>query len=75
MINRNIYIVGGQHKKDAYRKKEWHQSEKAVVVKVNMETGEVNLYLEYSSPPEVCPPDDPSVLFKAGTVKDDKFYL
>src|SRR5262249_12030981 len=30
--------------------------------------------LEYISPPEVCPPDFPAVLFKSSTIAGNKFY-
>lgn len=70
-----LYIVGGQHKKGAHRKKEWHRSEKGIVLQVDPATGTAEACLEYVSPDDACPPEDPSILFKAGCVVGDKFYL
>lgn len=70
-----LYVVGGHHKNDAFRKEEWHRSEKGVVAKIDTSTSTSKACLEYVSPHDACPPEDPSILFKAGTVMDDKFYL
>jgi hypothetical protein len=70
-----LYIVGGQHKNDAHRKKEWHRSKKGIVVQVNPMTETSEACLEYISPADARPTEDPSILFKAGTVMSDRFYL
>jgi hypothetical protein len=70
-----IYVVGGQQKEDATEKEEFHGFRKGVVLRVDTEKAEAEICLEYVSPPEVCPDNDPSVLFKVSTVNQGKIYL
>jgi hypothetical protein len=70
---RDLYILGGEMRPDAVRKREWQHFQKAVVVKVDSATREAALVHEYFSPPEACP-DLPSVVFKAGTLDGDRLY-
>ncbi|TYS90030.1 hypothetical protein [Rossellomorea aquimaris] len=68
-----IYIVGGKQKNRLAA--EWHQYEKGVILKLDMETKQLIDRFEYVSPPEVCPDQDPSIVFKAGTVKEKTLYV
>ncbi|WP_226672044.1 hypothetical protein [Rossellomorea aquimaris] len=70
---RPIYIIGGQHKKT--RTAEWNQHEKAVILKLDMDTKQLIDRFEYISPPEVGPKEDHSIVFKAGTVKGNTLYV
>jgi len=55
---------------------EWHQLGLAYVVAVNPEDGTVESALEYVSPPEVCAAgDDPSIVFKTGTLVGHRLYV
>ncbi len=73
---RRLYIIGGQQKKDARKLPEWSMWDRAVVVELDLETGQVEKRVEYVSPPEACAADDnPSVLFKAGTLEGDCLYV
>jgi hypothetical protein len=46
-----------------------------VIGSVDFDTGAVKSCVEHVSPPEVCPGDDPSVLFKSATIVDRKLYV
>ena len=70
-----IYAVGGQQKEDATEKEEFHGFRKGVVLRVDTDKAEAEICLEYISPPEVCPENDPSILFTAATVDQGKIYL
>lgn len=69
-----FYVVGGREKSDARKKEEWHHFRKAVIVSVDAERDEAEVALEYESPESVRPDDDPSIIFKAGTVQDGRLY-
>ena len=71
---RNWLVLGGTARPDQARRREWQHFEKGVVLSVDRETQAVSTVLEYVSPPEVCP-DLPSVVFKAGTLRDNNLYL
>jgi outer membrane protein assembly factor BamB len=68
-----LYIIGGQQKDRILD--EWHQYKKGVIVKIDMNKNQVESSLEFISPPEARPDNDPSILFKAGTVKNQQLYV
>lgn len=70
---RNLYIVGGQQKERILD--EWHQYKKGVIVRLDITSNQVVSSLEYISPQEACSDNDPSILFKAGTVKNQQLYV
>ena len=69
----SFYVIGGQQKER--RVDEWRQYKQGLVVEVEAESGKAKTCLEYVSPPEVCPDDEASVLFKAATLEDGRLYL
>lgn len=77
MVRKSIYIVGGRQKApgDTARKKEWHHYERGVIVRVDLDSGRIAECTQYVSPPEVCPDDDPSILFKSGTLRGERLYV
>ena len=69
-------VVGGQQRRGAGSKAEWHRHERGVAVCLNIKTGRELRRLEYVSPPEVCPEiDDPAVLFKSATLTNRHLYV
>lgn len=71
-----VYVVGGRQKRDAPdSSSQWGKYEAGLVLLVDGESGEVGQCLEYVSPPEVCPPESPSTVFKAGTVDGGRLYV
>ncbi|MEH6948238.1 hypothetical protein V7068_14435 [Bacillus sp. JJ634] len=70
---KNLFIVGGQQKEKI--SDEWHQYEKGVIVKLDTTSNHLEKCLEYVSPKEACPPNDSSIVFKAGTVQNRQLYV
>ena len=72
----SVYVIGGKRKKDYYQKQECNWFETGVIIELDPETGSERTRVEYVSPKEVCASDqDPSILFKAGSLKDDRLYV
>ena len=71
---RSLYVLGGRQKRRRVED-EWQQYEAALIVRVDLETGEAEPLVEYQSPPDVCPAVEPSFTFKAGTVANGRLYV
>lgn len=69
-----LWVIGGEQK-ESLEENEWHRFRAGVVLRVDLETGLPERVLEYQSPPENCPEDRPSHLFKAATVEGDTIWL
>ena len=70
-----FYAVGGRQREGAVGREEWHHYERGVVVRIDA-TGAGRVCFDYVSPPDACPAgDQPSFLFKAATVRDNRIYL
>lgn len=69
-----FYVTGGQQR-TFVETDEWRQYGKAVIARVDVEGGTAHPCVEYESPPDVCPEEEPSITFKAGTLWDDKLYV
>ncbi len=72
-----FYVVGGRQKPEATGKTpEWQMWGGGVIVEVDVDTGTVVERKHYVSPPEACAADeDASIVFKAGTLDRDRFYV
>lgn len=72
-----IYVTGGRQKKSETFKSsaEWERFGSAVIVKIDPTSLECTQMVEYISPPEARPDENPSVVFKAGTLEGDKLYV
>lgn len=71
---RPIYLVGGEQKLDLKHHDEWHMHRAGKIVRLDPESKSAELLVEYQSPRELCPDDDPSFLFKSSTLRDGKFF-
>ena len=61
------FITGGRQRQTRLRSRdEWHAYDKAVLIRLDTDTGEASCVLEYTSPPGRRPARDPSFVFKAG---------
>ncbi len=69
-----IYVVGGTQKTDAAQRPEWEHYRAARIVALDPETGATRVCVEYISPPEATAPADPSILFRAASVRDGIMY-
>jgi hypothetical protein len=75
---RELFVVGGQQRSLRPIRAhfgDWYEYQKGVLLRIDTETGEVARVLDYESPPEACPPEEPAILFKSGTRVGDRLYL
>ena len=73
-----LWVVGGEQRLAFLEQNEWNRFRAAVVVRIDPDaSGEHALkrVLEYQSPPEHCPDDKPSFVFKAATLDGDTMWL
>lgn len=72
-----LYVIGGQQRaaRPLSGGDGWYEYQKGLILRVEPETGSIRVELEYTSPPEACPDEDPAILFKSGTVQGDRLYL
>ena len=78
MPNRRLYVVGGQQR--TLRPltagvQDWYEYQKGIILDLDTGSRQATLAVEYVSPPEACPPESPAILFKSGTVVDDRLYV
>jgi hypothetical protein len=76
MIN-SVYVVGGQQRQLRSLlagAQDWYEYQKGLILRVDLETGAAERCVEYVSPPEACAEHDPIILFKSGTIRDNKLY-
>ncbi len=57
------------------RRDEWTSFERAVLVELDTDTGRARTVLEYTSPRDACPDEDPSILFKSASWDGDELLL
>ena len=69
-----LLISGGRSRNNSQQMEEWHRSEAAIVTLIDTDTGTGEVVIEYQSPPDVCPNETPSVLFKSGALHEDRLY-
>lgn len=72
-MKETLWVVGGEQRLSFRQLPEWCKFKSAVVVRV--QDGRAERALEYVSPPENCPDEWPSVLFKAATFDGDTAWL
>jgi hypothetical protein len=73
----DLYVIGGQQRAARTIRdgnKDWDGYQKGVIVQVNPETQAASTCVEYVSPPEVCPVENPAITFQASTLRDGKLY-
>jgi hypothetical protein len=72
-VTGTLWAVGGEQRMSFRQLDEWNKFRAAVVARV--EDGRAERVLEYVSPPEHCPEERPSVLFKAASFAGDTAWL
>jgi hypothetical protein len=78
MPARRLYVVGGQQRglrsmSDALAD-HWYEYQKALAIELDTASRQARTVLEYVTPAEACSPEDPAILFKAGTLVGDRLY-
>lgn len=71
-----LLLTGGKQRSVGVRDRdEWHMYCEARVVELDTETGDMQLRLRYVTPPELCPDEQPSIVFKAGVVQGGRLLV
>lgn len=70
----DIYVVGGRQQKGWCRRGEEARYSSGTIGLLRPFKACFEPILEYVSPPEVCPEEDPSIVFKAATLEGDRLY-
>ena len=71
----NFFVVGGRQAANSYLKGEFGGYKEATICQVSTADFNIKTCTEYISPTEVCPDKNPTMVFKAGTVYRDNFYV
>jgi hypothetical protein len=71
----SFYVAGGRLRSTVFRKlEEWQSCEQALLIELDPAKNHSRACVEYISPPEVCPPELPAVLFKSATLQGNRLY-
>ncbi len=72
----SLYISGGRQRGTIFRQlEEWQSYEQALLIELDTATNRSRARIEYVSPPEACPDELPSILFKSASLRNGKLYL
>lgn len=73
-----LYVAGGRQRSLrplAAGMTDWYEYERAVIVELDTSSRQASVSVDYVSPADVCPPEDPAILFKSGTLVGDQLYV
>lgn len=71
---KSLYIIGGQQEANATNLDGWAPYRKGIILKVNTETGNAEICMEYVSPPATCA-EGGGILFKSSSIQDNKLFV
>ena len=72
-----LYVVGGEQRAPrgvAAGVADWYRFKRAIVLRVDTDSGSSRLVAEHVSPPEARPAEDPAILFKSSSLAGDRLY-
>ena len=74
-----LYVVGGQQRMlrplRAGNSTDWNAYQQGAILRIDPLTKKWEECVSYTSPPEVCRPENPAITFQAGSIKDDLLYV
>jgi hypothetical protein len=68
-----VYVTGARQR--ARIGDEWEAYDEAVVLRIDLSASEVERFFAYTSPPEVCAHPNPSLVFKCGSILENRIVL
>jgi hypothetical protein len=74
----SLYVVGGRQRSLRPVRAhfgDWYEYESGVLLHIDTRSGVARQVVEYQTPAAECPPEDPAVLFKSGTLANGNLYL
>jgi hypothetical protein len=72
-----LYVTGGRQRglRPLAGGLGWYEYDRGLILEVDPRTGTTVVKVEYESPPEVCPDEQPVIIFKSGTLAGDRLYV
>lgn len=70
-----LYLTGGRQKSLGVDMEEWQRHDLALILEVDVDSGTITRRVEWSSPPEACPSEEPSILFKSASLRRDRLHV
>ncbi len=70
-----LLLTGGKQRRNARAGGEWHAFQQAIALEIDTTTRAARTVLEYVTPSDACPREDPSIVFKCGSLVNDHAYL
>ncbi len=74
----SLYVVGGRQRSLRPVRAhfgDWYEYESGVLLHIDTASGAARQVVEYRTPAAECPPEEPAILFKSGTLVDGAMYL
>ena len=68
-------LTGGGQRKNAAWSQEWKHYEQAMIVSLDWDSGSLERVLDYTTPQEYLSEKDANIVFKAGSIINDKLFL
>jgi hypothetical protein len=75
---KRLYVAGGQQRTLRGLTADmdsWYEYQKGVILELDSPSGDTRTVVEYVSPPEACPEEQPAILFKSGTLVGDELFI
>ena len=75
---RLLYVVGGQQRSlrgMTADMNSWYEYQKGLILELDTRTGAARTAIEYVSPADAAPAEEPAILFKSGTLVGDELFI
>ncbi len=75
---RRLYVAGGQQRTLRGLTADmdsWYEYQRGLIIDLDTASRESSVVVDYVSPSEACPTEDPAILFKSGTLVGDTLYV
>jgi hypothetical protein len=71
-----LYLTGGEQLETIFRQRqEWRLTKKALVLRIDADTGQLIDKLEYVSPVDACADETSGITFKGAALSENRLYL
>jgi hypothetical protein len=73
-----LYVVGGRQREPrgvSAGVQDWYRFDRAMILAVDADSGDVRVVAEHETPPGACAPVDPAILFKSASLRGNRLYV
>ena len=77
-MSSTLFVVGGRPRAPrgvSAGVQDWYRFDRALILAVDTDTGDVRVAAEHETPPEARADEDPAILFKSATVVGDRLFV